>query len=330
MTWSASARAGEPTPALLSLRAIGTTTVVAVTEPAVAERAALFMRDELSAIDATCSRFRPDAEIAAVNDADGTPVKVSALLFQAIQTACEVAEMTGGAVDPTVGAAVESLGYDRDFGLLVDTGLDPADDAMDELPSVAATGLVRPPVPAPGWWRIELDARHRTVRVPPGTRLDLGSSAKALVADRAATRIADALPTGALVNVGGDISVAGPVPSGGWAVGIAPDSSTPRHEVDQVVSVTAGGLASSSTGVRTWHRRGRRVHHIVDPATGDCAEAHWTLVSATGRRCVEANALSTAAIVWGRGAVARLTAMGCCARLVRADGRVVRLNGWPA
>ena len=330
MTSSLSARAGEPTPALRSLRAIGTTTVVAVTEPAVAERAALIVRDELSAIDATCSRFRPDAEIAGVNDADGAAVPVSALLFQAIQTACEVAEMTAGAVDPTVGAAVDSLGYDRDFGLLVDTGLDLPDDAVAELPPVAAPGLVRPPIPAPGWWRIELDARHRTVRVPPGTRLDLGSSAKALVADRAATRVADALPTGALVNVGGDISVAGPVPSGGWAVGIAPDSSAPGHEVDQVVSVTAGGLASSSTGVRTWHRRGRRVHHIVDPATGDCAEVHWTLVSATGRRCVEANAVSTAAIVWGRGAVARLTAMGHCARLVRADGRVVRLNGWPA
>jgi thiamine biosynthesis lipoprotein len=311
------------------LRAIGTTTVVAVTEPAVADRAALIVRDELSAIDATCSRFRADAEIAAVNDAHGSTVAVSALLFQAILTACDVAELTKGAVDPTVGAAVESLGYDRDFDLLGDRELDLVDDARDDT-KMSTPPPMMPPVAVPGWWRVELDVRRRTVRVPSGTRLDLGASAKALVADRAAMRIADALPTGALVSVGGDVAVAGPAPSDGWAIGIAQDSATSPEHVDQVVSVTAGGLASSSTGVRTWHQDGRRVHHIVDPTTGECAEAYWTLVSATGRNCVEANAATTAAIVWGRGAVARLNAMGRCARLVRADGRVLRLNGWPA
>jgi thiamine biosynthesis lipoprotein len=281
----------------------------------------LILCDELRAIDAACSRFRPDAEIALVNEAQGAPVRVSALLFEAIRVACEVAEATDGAVDPTVGAAIEALGYDRDFDLLDD----------DQGPEPVSPAAFRPPtIPAPGWWRVVLEPRHRTVRVPPGTRLDLGSSAKALVADRAATRIAGALRTGALVSVGGDVAVAGPPPAGGWAIGIATDSSAEPEHADQVVSISSGGLATSSTRVRTWRRGERTMHHIVDPTTGECAPAYWTLVSATGPTCVDANAASTAALVWGRLAVARLTDMKVPARLVRADGGVVRLNGWPA
>ena len=95
-------------------------------------------------------------------------------------------------------------------------------------------------------------AKARTARIPKGVRLDLGSSAKALLADRAAAHIADALRSGSLVSVGGDIAVAGEPPPGGWAIGIAVDSSAGADEVDQIVAIRQGGLASSSTEVRTW------------------------------------------------------------------------------
>ncbi|HUY21978.1 MAG TPA: FAD:protein FMN transferase [Acidimicrobiales bacterium] len=303
-----------PQPVLRSMRAIGTTAIVAVTAPAAAARAETILGEELVAIDAACSRFRPDSELSALNRAGGIPVNVSALLFEAITVALEVAQRTGGAVDPTVGAAIEALGYDRDFEEL---GAD-------------TTALVRPPQPAPGWWEIDLDPRTRTVRVPPGTHIDLGASAKALVTDRAAQRIAHAVRSGVLVSIGGDVAVAGPAPEGGWAVGIAHDSSAAVDAVDQVVAIATGGIASSSTAVRTWQRGARRLHHIVDPATGDSAAPHWTLVSASGASCVEANAASTAAVVWGEQAVPRLVELGQPARLVRHDGQVLTLNGWPA
>jgi thiamine biosynthesis lipoprotein len=299
------------------MRAIGTTAIVAVTAPATAERAARIMRDELVAIDAACSRFRADSEVSALHRADGAPVKVSALLFDAVEVACDVARRTEGAVDPTVGVAIEELGYDRDFEEL-------GSDA-DDIAAPAA-----PPRPAPGWWLIELDRRHRTVRVPPGVHVDLGASAKALVTDRIAERIAGAMATGVLVSIGGDVAVAGPPPDGGWSVGIASDSSAPVDAVDQVVSLRSGGIASSSTTVRTWHHRGRRVHHIVDPATGDSASTHWRLASCSADSCVDANAASTAAVVWGAWAVPNLVALGHPARLVRHDGQVVTVNGWPA
>jgi thiamine biosynthesis lipoprotein len=296
------------------MRAIGTTAIVAVTEPGAADAAAAILREELVAIDDACSRFRDDSEVCALQRACGTRTKVGTLLFEAISIACDVARRTDGAVDPTVGVAVEALGYDRDYAELDTDGAE----------------LETPCRPAPGWWRIELDPRGRTVRLPAGTHIDLGASAKALVTDRAAQRIAESVRTGALVSIGGDVATAGAAPAGGWAVGIAVDSSSPVEAVDQVVSIETGGIASSSTSVRTWTRGARRLHHIVDPATGDSVPPYWTLASASGPSCVDANAVSTAAVVWGARAVPKLVRLGQPIRLVRHDGRVFALNGWPS
>jgi FAD:protein FMN transferase len=304
-------------PPTRSMRAIGTTATVAVTDPTALDAGAQLLMEDLDAIDLACSRFRPDSELSRLHDAGGAPVQVSPLLFEAIDVACAVACATGGAVDPTVGAAVTALGYDRDFAQLA------RHDAGDRTPTPA-------PRPAPGWWRIRTDRATRTVRLPPGVQLDLGSSAKALAADRAAARIARTTAAGVLVCIGGDVAVAGPPPEDGWAVGIALDSAHATDAVDQVVAVRRGALASSSTAVRTWWHDGRRRHHIVDPTTGECAEPYWTLVTVSADSCVHANALTTAAVVWGRRAGRKLAAFRQPARLVRHDGAVVTMNGWPA
>jgi len=311
-----------------SLRGIGTTATVAVTDRGALDVGAQLLREELDAIDLACSRFRPDSELQRLHHAAGAAVEVSPLLFDAIDVACAVARATGGAVDPTVGAAVSALGYDRDFAEL--GGPDGAPTAAGEGPGGPAPGARPPAHPAPGWRRIRRHRSTRTVQVPAGVRLDLGSSAKALSADRAAARIARATSSGVLVSIGGDVAVAGAPPPGGWAVGIALDSARAPDDVDQVVAVRHGGLASSSTAVRTWWHDGRRRHHIVDPATGESAEPYWALVTACADSCVHANALTTAAVVWGRRAGPKLAAAGNPARLVRHDGVVLTVNGWPA
>jgi FAD:protein FMN transferase len=297
-----------------SFRALGTRVDLVVTDSAAVDHATAVLLDELDAVDRACSRFRPDSELWVLTRAEGRPVAVSDLLYEAVRIACDVAQRTGGAVDPTVGRAVEALGYDRDFAAVAPTG-DPLDLA---------------PRRAPGWWRIELDPDVRTVCVPAGTVVDLGASAKAWAADRAAASIAAATGIGVLVSLGGDVAVAGTGPAGGWPIGIALDSAAPISAVRQVVAIDTGGLASSSTAVRAWRRGGRSLHHIVDPRTGDVAEPCWTLVSATGASCVDANAATTAAIVWGRRAPDRIAAMGHAARLVDGEGTITRIGGWPA
>ena len=296
-----------------TFRAIGTTATVVVLDPAKAETAEAILRDEINSIDLACSRFRPDSELAYLHSQSGRTTVVSPLLFGALTVAIAVAEKTHGAVDPTVGNAMSALGYDRDF------------DHIGAI-SPRVTDALGPIV---GFRHVHLDTRTRSVRIPRGVRLDLGSSAKAWAADRAALRLADQLGTGVLVSIGGDVAVAGAAPTGGWPIGIAVDSSAPAHEVDQVVAIHHGGLASSSTAVRAWMVGDEKVHHIVDPMTSSSAAPHWTLVSATGSSCVDANALSTAAIVWEGEAIRRLRAFDQAVRLVRYDGMVITLGGWP-
>lgn len=187
-------------------------------------------------------------------------------------------------------------------------------------------GLVDPTLSAdPGWRGITLT--DWSVRLPSGMRLDLGASAKALCADRAARRIAAATGVGVLVSLGGDIAVAGPAPAGGWLIHVTDDHRAGPEAPGQRVTICEGGLATSSTTVRPGPDG--HGHHIIDPRRGTPADVHWRTVSVTAATCVDANTAATAAIVLGPDAPAWLAAQGLSARLVHADGSVATVGGWP-
>jgi thiamine biosynthesis lipoprotein len=297
----------------VSFPALGTTAVLLTTDASRTDVALQVLRAELAAIDAACSRFRSDSELSLANATAGTgrPVPVGALLAEAIEVALRAARLTGGAVDPTVGRASAALGYDVTFTRIARTG--PAPELRL----------------ATGWRSVGWDAELRLLRLPAGTALDLGATAKALAADRAARAAAAAAGCGVLVGLGGDLSTAGPAPDGGWRIAVADDHAGPAEAGAPVVTVRSGGLATSGTTVRAWERGGRRRHHIIDPATGDSAPEIWRTASVAAAGCVDANTASTAAIVLGERAADWLRDTGLPARLVRADGAVVRLNGWP-
>jgi thiamine biosynthesis lipoprotein len=294
--------------------ALGTTAVVAVTDPAARETATAILREELDAIDLACSRFRDDSELAIVNRSPGTWVPASARFLAALAVALSAAESTAGVVDPTIGRALRILGYDRDFA------------------SVAADGeALRVRVERTvGWRAVEVDHAGGRVRVPRGVELDLGATAKAFAADRAARRIAMKTGAGVIVDLGGDCSISGPAPAGGWTIRV-----TDRHDAGPdapgpTIALSAGGLATSGTTARRWRRGGDELHHVIDPGTGWSAAPVWRTVSVAAATCVDANVASTAAIVLGDGATRWLETRAYPGRLVATDGSVVTLGGWPA
>jgi len=301
-----------------TIPALGTFASLLVTDPGRLDEAWALFTGELHAIDVACSRFRPDSELWRVNHAWGRPVQVSPLLAEALATALTAARLTDGDVDPTCGQSLARLGYNQDFAQ-----------------ARRHTGGPAPsPAPAPGWHTVEFDAGRRVVRVPDGVMLDLGATAKALAADHAATRIAAAAGCGALVNLGGDIRVAGEPPAGGWHVGIVDDADFetqgPRREPADSVMIRDGGVATSSTLVRSWRRGEVSLHHIIVPSTGLPADSCWRTASVAAATCVDANIASTAAILRGERAVGWLEALRLPARLVRQDGTTVTTGGWAA
>ncbi|WP_103347501.1 FAD:protein FMN transferase [Amycolatopsis sp. CA-128772] len=307
--------------------ALGTTAEIVVTDPARLAPAAALLREELAAIDAACSRFRPDSEISRLHEAAGKQVRVGPLLAEALAVAFRAARLTGGLVDPTVGAAVRDLGYDRDFASVADD----RDIATTTTTTATAATAAAAGEPAPGWHRVLFDPRRRLVVLPRGVQLDLGATAKALAADRAARRIHAALGCGVLVNLGGDLRAVGASPDGGWQVALGDDHAGAVARPDTSVALTRdGALATSGTTRRRWRRGGRTVHHIVDPRTGDLPGPRWRTVTVVAKSAVDANTASTAAIVLGSGAPDWLARRRLPARLVGVGGDVVTTPGWPS
>jgi thiamine biosynthesis lipoprotein len=300
-------------PASASWQALGTQVTVFVTDAGALGEACELVDRELAEIDLACSRFREDSELMRLNHAGGRWTEVGPLLFEALEVGVHAARITDGDVDPTIGRSMRLAGYDRDFAQL-------ADLPARRLELVAA----------PGWQSILLDRRRRAVRVPAGVELDLGATAKALAADRAAESTAALLGSGVLVNLGGDLAAAGEPPPGGWPVRVTDDHAARFDAPGQSVAITGGGLATSSVAVRRWDMGTEQLHHIFDPRAGAPAAVVWRTVSVAARTCVDANVASTASIVRGAPAPAWLEAAGLPARLVSADGCLVHVAGWPA
>lgn len=287
-----------------------TTARLVVTEPAVLDAARDLMADRLDGVGLAASRFRPDSEVSRLARARSVERRaISPVLADLLATALAAAEATDGAVDPTVGAVLAGLGYDRDLA-----DVSPA--------TVAAASFDGP---RPTWRDVHLEGGRLTM--PAGVVLDLGATAKARTADLCATELAARFGCGVLVSLGGDLRTAGEVPAGGWQVLVQDGDGEPASAI---TLHGAGGVASSSTLHRVWRSDSGQRHHIIDPRTGRPAPPVWRTVSVVAGTCALANTLTTAAVVLAERALELLGESGVAARLVAADGTVHRLGGWPA
>jgi thiamine biosynthesis lipoprotein len=296
--------------------AFGTSMHVVVTDPDTLGPATKAVEAVVAAMDLACSRFRDDSELSRLQAGEGRHEGiVSPLLAQALATAIRAAELSDGAVDPTVGTAVRNAGYDVDF---------------DAVPAEGAP-LRLVVTPIPGWRRIRLSPASRRVEIDAGVEVDLGATAKALAADLAAKAALEVIRgAGVLVSLGGDVSVAGEPPDEGWNIQVAEDSRSEITPDGETIAIRAGGVATSSITVRRWRRGEVELHHIIDPATGLPTAGPWRTATVVAGTCVDANIAATTAIVRGDSAAAWLDGAGLPARLIDRSGRMTRVGGWPA
>jgi FAD:protein FMN transferase len=241
----------------------------------------------------TFSRFLPDSELTAVNAAAGRPTVVSSGFADMLGRSLALAAETGGLVDPTVGGALQALGYTRDHAALGD--------------DLAPAGR---PAPAPGWRSIKLAGR--VLSMPAGCALDLNGIVKSATVDDALAL----LDGEGFVSAGGDLAVRGPttvaLPGGG------------------AVSVVHGGIATSGTTKRRWRRAGETHHHLVDPATGRSAVSPWEAVTVSGGTCVAADVAARAAFLAGDDGPGWLDRRGIPGRFVAVLGTIAVNGSWAA
>ena len=263
-------------------RAMGTTCTLAVTVRSLddrgAEQALAAGRAEVEACEQALSRFRLSSDLSRLNAAAGDWIEVDSRLVDALAAALRAREDTGGRYDPTILPALVAAGYDRTF------------DELEE----------RPARPASGWRAgadVELDPDRGLARVERGAAVDLGGIGKGWSAGRTlfAMHWAWAGLPGALVDLGGDVALAGRTPDGGpWRVAIA-DPRTPGATL-ATLAIDAGGVATSGRDRRRFGP-GRSLHHLIDPATGEPAIAGPLAVTVVAPDPAEAEAHATALAV---------------------------------
>jgi thiamine biosynthesis lipoprotein len=170
-------------------------------------------------------------------------------------------------------------------------------------------GLV---APLPGWRAVELDLTGSTITVPDGQELRLVPCIRGWAADWIAQAAFEQLGVGCLVNLGGDISVRGAVPDGGWLVEI--DDGHPGPHGHPVISMGWPGGLATSTGT----------------AADVPAARTWRAVTVAARSCERASAACAAAMLLGDAAPRWLSQRELPARLVHTGGVIVQTNGWPS
>jgi FAD:protein FMN transferase len=299
----------------LEFTAMGTPCAVAVAagprETMRARHALDAARAEVDACEQALSRFIPESDLSRLNDADGEWAVVDVRLLEALELAVEAREATHGKFDPTVLPALVAAGYDRTFEELV----------------------ARPARTVDGWRAgaaLEIDPEAGAARLERGSALDLGGIGKGYAARRALDAMRHAWPTlpGALVDLGGDLEVAGRPPQGGpWRIAVA----DPRGDVTlAVLRVRAGGVATSGRDVRRFGPH-RSLHHLIDPTTGAPAVPGPLTVTVVASDAAQAEAHATAlAISSLEDAIEHVEAnQSLSALYVPRDGEPVQLGELP-
>ena len=219
-----------------------------------------------------------DSEIYQANHSGGQPVTVSEETAEIISFALEMAQRTGGALDPTIYPVLTAWGFTTD---------------SKQVPSQQQIAQLLEQV---GYDRIQLNGTELTV--PDGMELDLGAVGKGYTADLVTEILRRHGVTSALISLGGNIQAIGSRPDGSdWRLGIrAPWESGNLGvlTVSDAAVVTSGGYENYFDD-----EQGNIYWHILDPSTGYPADSGLQSVTIVGREGKMCDALSTALFVMG-------------------------------
>lgn len=280
--------------------------VVTVGESAMSPADAI---NRLHQLERRWSRFLPDSELSQLNASAGQEVTVSADTLRLVVALVEAWHLTNGAFDPTLLVPIVGLGYAAS-----------RDDAT------LHTSLAPLAAPKGRPERVMVDPVRSTITLPVGTSLDPGGLGKGLAADIVAKELRSSGAEGALVEVGGDLRVSGTAPDDdAWTIAV-------RHgtgDAYDIVRLRDGGVATSTTRLRTWEQHGTPRHHLIDPATLEPTTGDTVAATAIAGTAAWAEAMTKPAFVLGpRGALKLAEHHGVAVNVTTQTGGQVATSTW--
>jgi thiamine biosynthesis lipoprotein len=209
-------------------------------------------------LESAWTRFDDNSELSAFNRRPGHWMAVSQDLSLLLWRGLAGYRLSDGIFNPFMGAQIRSVGYDRDFSELDAVPGDSGGAASFAVADSDVADFVTP---------LQFMRNRRLAWLAPGLEFDSGGIGKGLGADVVVAELLRSGAAGAMVSLGGDVSVGGLWPDEGWRIGI--EDPIGRDDQPMNVVLRDGSVCSSGTLKRRWRNEsGDIAHHILDPMTG--------------------------------------------------------------
>ena len=193
------------------------------------------------------------------------PVEVGADLLEVVRLAKQVSAQSNGAFDVTVAPLVEAWG----FGPQANGGPKKHGEPERTEPTAERIAELQALV---GDSKLEIDLAAGTLRKRvAGLRVDLSAIAKGHGCDRIAVVLETAGYHDYMIEIGGELRLAGANPSGeGWSVAIERPTADAAgvRAVHAMFELTDVAVATSGDYRNFWAQGETRYSHTIDPRTG--------------------------------------------------------------
>ena len=240
--------------------------------------------DVLDEVNRLMSTYRDDSELSRFNrHAEATPFPVTEATFTVFQMAQVISEQSGGAFDVTVGPLVNAWGFGSD------TFEEPPEDR--EIASL---------LERVGYQKITLQPDGSIRKARPDIYCDLSAIAKGYAVDAVAERLESVGISRYMVEVGGEIRVAGLSVTGkAWQLGIEEPVYEGR-KLHAIVQMGAGALATSGNYRNMYEVDGKLFAHTIDPHSGYPTRHQVASASVIHESCAMADGYATALMALGK------------------------------
>ncbi len=241
----------------------------------------------LSDIDQSMSTYVPGSIISRLNQSEGAWVEVDDLFMRVLASALEVAKVTEGAFDPTIGSVVQLWGF-----------------GFEEIRGDLSEESIEQALFRTGFEQINVDTLQNKVRIPNGFSIDFNAIAQGFTVDTLAQLLESKGIQDYMVELGGEVRTRGYNDRGEvWKIGIdrPNDGTTSNRELQAIISLEDQSLATSGNYRKYWidQQTGVKYAHTIDPSTGRPAMNQLLSASILHPQATLADAYATACMVWG-------------------------------
>jgi len=242
------------------------------------------VQEVLDDINARMSTYVETSEVSQINAASpDSTVSLSDDTYFVLQSAVFLAESSGGAFDPTVGALVNAWGFGP-----VNPATAPSAFELETIQSHTGVEL------------LEMDRDTYSVRkLDAEARVDLSAIAKGYAADKVGDLLEENGLTRYMVEVGGEVLVGEAKRDGSpWRIGIETPDVGAQH-LQRTVPLMDHAMATSGNYRNFYVMDGRTVGHTIDPRDGHPVDHNGASVSVIHESCMMADGMATALMVMG-------------------------------